>query len=179
MLGQMVVYGSLALYSVGLFWEYRYGKQLTMKQAIWIAVPGIVANIVVGVVVTLLPEKKTIVFVKMLQVCNFNPKFKNAVVTMSWVGGLGVLLVAALWAGYWMRNVPGSRDNRLVRLYSSCVALVVAAVFHTTVFYEKPTYPTNFGWRVAVVSVDQAAALTTWWLVKGVRRSKHLGQVEK
>ncbi|KAJ2832314.1 hypothetical protein FBU31_002102 [Coemansia sp. 'formosensis'] len=163
-LGQMMVYGFLAVHCTGLRFKYDGRHKIRFNGLARYSLTAIVvlANLLVGIIITIVPKPMTITFFDGLDVCMFQDTFKNAVMVLSWAT-LGITIGVCVYLNFSVK----CRHHEGTDLLVACFALAMASAFQTAVFYVKPRYPVNLGWRVAVVSLDQISLFVTWWAVVG------------
>ncbi|KAJ2762677.1 hypothetical protein IWQ56_004993 [Coemansia nantahalensis] len=161
-LGQNMILFLLLYRCISLLFEYRWGRAMTAGMRVAVGAFLLASDLLPAAISTILPAAKTIKYVPLLQVCQFNDTFKIAMVTLTWLElGTVVAFVAVLSA----TTRCAHREYR--RLGAACVPLVVSAGLHSAIFFRKPRYPMALGWRLAVVSLDQASVLCAWWLLMG------------
>ncbi|KAJ2716806.1 hypothetical protein H4R19_000412 [Coemansia spiralis] len=175
-LGQNMLFFLLLYRCTSLHFEYRLGRAMCALERLSVGAFLMVCDFLPSVISTVMPTVKTLTYIPGLEVCLFYEPFKVAMVTLTWVE-LGTLVAIVALLNATMNCAH--REHR--RLAAACVPLVISACLHSVVFFRRPLYPSSLGWRIAVVSVEQASALCAWWLIMGpavyncmFRRRQHL-----
>ncbi|KAJ2779646.1 hypothetical protein GGI18_003909, partial [Coemansia linderi] len=88
----MMVFGLLSVHCTGLQFRYK-GVRFSGMARNSLTIISVLAKVIAGVIITVLPTSMTVAFVGGLEVCVFQDTFKNVVMILSWTS-----LAVTIWS---------------------------------------------------------------------------------
>ncbi|KAJ2821963.1 hypothetical protein IWW50_004422, partial [Coemansia erecta] len=153
-LGQTMALTLLLYRCIRLYFKYRLRRHFTPLVSAVFGSLLLATNIVPPIIMTILPTDQTVNYVPGLEICNFNPRFKDVVTVLTWLVFASLALACAV-----LFLSTKCTHNEHHQILVAWLGMAMANAFNTAVFYIKPRYPVSVAWRLCVVSMNQLSVL--------------------
>ncbi|KAJ2813555.1 hypothetical protein GGI24_006521, partial [Coemansia furcata] len=170
------VCGMSALIGLRSYGLYRVFCRNQAYRGLGFYIPFIITSacmLTYGIVLQALPERLTIQYVELADLCYYNDKYKASLYALLWL--TWVIIAALNWC---IRNIKSS-FNETREILIVCVIVFGVLTFMTVMSYTHARYPLSLAMRLLATSLDQFAATTVWWLMMAVPLFKCLTNRQK